>query len=366
MPSPNKPQVKILSFGDNLQARLSLIAGLHNKSAKQHHHTLVPAKESAYQQRAEGVNTTHFTHQSEERFYQHLCTLTQDLRRDSFDAGLYDGAIWVTEGALATEHSDMLRVLGLCKLALIIFVLTPLEGNNAEQEFIEACKAAGFSGDDLKVIQGDPSAEASVRVLYEAIEEVFRTKPPKPDTFLLPIEDTFSIGNRGVVATGRITRGVVTIRDEVELLGVRPTRLVTITGIEFGFSRGTHYAEAGLNIGVMLKELQDGDIERGQILAQPGTVHLSDTFEAELYFYPYSHIGELLSSPSIEQPLQLVLYTRRVQAMLISAEVGVGALTHATLQTETPIALCPLAKFYLQQSRKVSGIGLVTKIVTRP
>jgi elongation factor Tu len=360
---PNKPQVKILSFGDNLQARLSLVAGLHNQSAKQLNHVLVPTKESAYQQREEGVNTTHFAHQSEEWVYQHTSILTQDLRRDAFEAGLYDGAIWVTDGVITIEHLEMLRVLGLCKMALLVFLVTPLDANTTEQELIKDCEAAGFSGGALKVIQGDP--ETSVHVLYEAIEEVFRTKPPKPDTFLLPIEDTFVIRNRGVVATGRITRGVVRRRDEVELLGLRPTRLVTVAGIEFGFGRGRDWADAGLNIGLILKGLQDGDLERGQVLAQPGTVYLSDTFEAELHFYSYSHLG-VLSSPSIEQPLQLVIYTCKVQAKLISAEVSIGTLAHVTIQTETPVALCHLAKFYLQQGNKASGIGLVTKIIARP
>ena len=365
MPPPKKPQLKLLSFGDNFQAKLSLIAGLHNQNAQQHNRPLAPTEESAYQQRAEGVNTKLFSHQSEERSYQHTFTLTQDLRRDAFEAGLYDSAIWVTDGAMATEHLEMLRVLGLCELALVVFLVTPLEGDTIEQELIEVCEAAGFSGDALKVIQGDPAAEDSVHKLYEALEEVFHIRPPKSAPFLLPIEDTFAIRDRGVVATGRIARGVVTLGDEVELLGVRPTRLVTVTGIEFGFGRGRDWADAGLNIGVMLKGLQDGDLERGQVLAQPGTVHLSDTFEAELYFYSYSHIGALLSSPSIDQPLQLVLYTRRVQAKLISPAVNVGMLARVTIQTETPIALCPLAKFHLQQGGKASGIGLVTKILAR-
>jgi elongation factor Tu len=367
-----KPQLKILSFGDNFQSRLSLIAGLHNQSANKyqtHAFDLAPHQNSTSISKAE-TPILHLEHQSEEKLYHHTLLSHNNKLPSNTVTNLayrpqYDGAIWVIEELQAPiAQTSLLKVLRCCGAALLIFLDAGKEQHEQELDLLEltlreSCELAGLSGNEGKIIRGDSTKESAVQTLYEACDEAFFPRPTRPDTFMMPIEDVFDIKRKGLVVSGCVERGTVKAGQELELLGIRPMRRVTAIGIE-AFRRSKDFAEAGQNIGMMLRGVKRIEIERGQVLAQPGTIQVSDSFEAEVHFSPANQ--SLNYPPWIGQPFDIVLYSWRGQATLTAGEFIPHAFSWVTIRTEKPIALETLLSFAIIARARPAGYGLVTKI----
>jgi elongation factor Tu len=358
------PQLKLLSFG-HLETTLYLTTGLHNISARRYDMPLIDPVE--LQEKLFDSPRWNFEHQSDDKIYQHSVVITDaGLRELLFSARDFDGAIWVTEGVLpSSEYALMLRVLSCCGVSLIIFLVRPAkisedELDMRELELREHCSLAGFSGDEIKIVRG-VSSEDSVQALYEACDQVFFPKPKDDDNFLMPVEDVFSIQHKGTIVTGRVGRGKVKIGDEVELLGIRPTKKTTVVGVE-AFRRVKDFAVAGDNIGILLRGLKKNEIDRGQVLAKPGSIVVGNLFEAVVYFYPPEHGPKY--PPLVGQNFRMIVSGAwSGQATLSRGEFVSGGYSMVTIRTKELIALEALVSFAVIAEGRSAGQGIVTKLL---
>ena len=254
------------------------------------------------------INTAHVEYQTEKRHYAHVdCPGHADYVKNMITgAAQMDGAILVvaaTDGPMpqTKEHILLARQVGVPYIVVFLnktdLVDDPDLIDLVEMEIRELLSSYGFPGDDTPIIRGsalkaleaasagkvDDPACACINELMEAVDAYI--PDPVRDTdkpFLMPVEDVFTITGRGTVATGRVERGVVKLNDTLELVGIKPTRQVVITGIEM-FRKSLDEARSGDNAGLLIRGLQRSEIERGQVLAKPGTITPHTKFKAEVY-----------------------------------------------------------------------------------
>jgi elongation factor Tu len=242
-----------------------------------------------------------------------------------------------------------------------------------ELEVRELLTSYGFPGDDVPVVRvsalgalnGDPEGVASILKLMDALDAYVPLPPREVDKpFLMPIEDVFSISGRGTVVTGRVDRGRVKVGEEVEIIGFRPTTKKVVTGVEM-FRKLLDSGEAGDNIGVLLRGVEKDDVERGQVLAKPGSITPHTKFKAEVYILSKEEGGRHTPFFNGYRP-QFYIRTTDVTGTLHLPDgvemVMPGDNTPISAELITPVALEKGARFAIREGGRTVGAGTITEI----
>jgi len=221
-------------------------------------------------------------------------------------------------------------------------------------------------GSALKALEGDPEAEKSIMELMDAVDKFIPTPVRETDKpFLMPVEDVFSIKGRGTVVTGRISRGKVKVNETVEIIGVKPTKSTVVTGVEM-FRKQLDEGEAGDNVGLLLRGIEKNDVERGQVIAKPGSITPHKEFEAEAYILTKEEGGRHTPFFTGYRP-QIYIGTTDVTAEVV-LPTGVemvmpGDSTKMTVKLIVPIAMEEGLRYAIREGGKTVGAGVITKII---
>ena len=389
-----KPHVNIGTIGHVDHGKTSLTAAITKVLALEGE-----AEFKAYDQidgapeeRARGItiNTAHVEYQTEKRHYAHVdCPGHADYVKNMITgAAQMDGAILVVSAAdgpmpQTREHILLARQVGVPYIVVFLnkcdMVDDPELLELVEMEVRELLTKYGFPGDTTPIIRGsalkvleststDPNAPeyACIRELMNVVDEYIPTpQRPVDQPFLMPVEDVFSITGRGTVATGRVERGVVKVSDEVEIVGIaKEIRKTVITGVEM-FRKLLDQAEAGDNIGVLLRGIQRNEIERGQVLAKPGTIHPHTKFKGQVYVLTKEEGGRHKPFFSNYRP-QFYFRTTDVTGVITlpagTEMVMPGDNVVMDIELITPIAVEKGLKFAIREGGKTVGAGVVTEI----
>ena len=384
-----KPHVNIGTIGHVDHGKTTLTSAITKVLAQKG-----GAKEMNYDQidgapeeRARGItiNTAHVEYETETRHYAHVdCPGHADYVKNMITgAAQMDGAILVvaaTDGPMAQtrEHILVSRQVGVPRLIVFMNKCDLVDDEElldlVEMEIRDLLSEYDFPGDDLPVIrgsafqamQGNKEAEKAIEELMAAVDEYIPT--PVRDTdkpFLMPVEDVFSITGRGTVATGRVERGVVKVGDPVEIVGIRPTMNTVVTGVEM-FRKLMDQAEAGDNIGTLLRGVTRETVQRGQVLAKPKTVTPHTEFEAQVYVLSKEEGGRHTPFFSNYRP-QFYFRTTDVTGV-IELKEGVemimpGDNAELTVKLIHPIAIELGTKFSIREGGRTVGAGNVIKII---
>ncbi len=331
------------------------------------------------------INTAHIEYQTEKRHYAHVdCPGHADYVKNMITgAAQMDGAILViaaTDGPMAQtrEHILLARQVGVPRMVVYLnkcdMVDDPELLDLVEMEVRELLTSYGFDGDNtpvirgssLKALEGDAAYEDKIMELMNAVDEWIPT--PERDTdkpFLMSIEDVFTITGRGTVVTGRVERGELKLNEEVEIVGIKDTRKTTVTGIEM-FRKQLESAQAGDNAGVLLRGITRDEVERGQVLAKPGTVTPHTKFEAEVYVLSKEEGGRHTPFFSNYRP-QFYFRTTDVTGVIElpagTEMVMPGDNTTMTVELIHPIAIENGTKFSIREGGRTVGSGVVTKVI---
>ena len=389
-----KPHVNIGTIGHVDHGKASLTAAITKVLALEG-----DAEFKAYDQidgapeeRARGItiNTAHVEYQTEKRHYAHVdCPGHADYVKNMITgAAQMDGAILVVSAAdgpmpQTREHILLARQVGVPYIVVFLnkcdMVDDPELLELVEMEVRELLTKYGFPGDTTPIVRGsalkvleststDPNAPeyACIRELMNVVDEYIPTpQRPVDQPFLMPVEDVFSITGRGTVATGRVERGVVKVSDEVEIVGIaKEIRKTVITGVEM-FRKLLDQAEAGDNIGVLLRGIQRNEIERGQVLAKPGTIHPHTKFKGQVYVLTKEEGGRHKPFFSNYRP-QFYFRTTDVTGVITlpagTEMVMPGDNVVMDIELITPIAVEKGLKFAIREGGKTVGAGVVTEI----
>ena len=385
----SKPHVNIGTIGHVDHGKTTLTAAITKRQAEKFGGEFVDYAniDKAPEERERGItiNTAHVEYQTEKRHYAHVdCPGHADYVKNMITgAAQMDGAILVvsaTDGPMpqTREHILLSRQVGVPKMVVFInkcdMVDDPELLDLVEMEVRELLTEYGFDGDNtpiirgsaLKALEGDPKYVAAIDELMDAVDSWIDT--PVRDTekpFLMSIEDVFTITGRGTVVTGRVERGMLKLNDEVEIVGIKDTRKVVVTGIEM-FRKSLDFAEAGDNAGVLLRGINRDDVERGQVLAKPGTVTPHKKFKAEVYVLSKEEGGRHTPFFSNYRP-QFYFRTTDVTGV-IELPQGVemvmpGDNVSMTVELITKIALENGTEFSIREGGRTVGAGKVTEII---
>jgi len=346
--------------------------------------------DSAPEEKARGVtiNIAHLEYETDKRHYAHIdCPGHADYIKNMITgAAQMDGAILVvaaTDGPMpqTREHILLAKQVGLPSLIVFLnkcdMVDDPEMIDLVESEVRELLKKYEFPGDEIPVIRGsalkaleatsvdDPWAK-SVLDLMDKLDSYI--PEPVRDTekpFLMAVEDVFSIEGRGTVATGRVERGVINANEEVEVVGIRPTQKTTAVSMEM-FNKTLTQAKAGDNVGILLRGLKKEDIERGQVLAKPGTITPHTEFEAQLYVLNKEEGGRHTPFFSGYKP-QFFIRTADITGDVIlkagTEMVMPGDTVDVTVKLIQPVAMEEKFGFAIREGGKTVGAGVITKII---
>ena len=331
------------------------------------------------------INTAHVEYQTEKRHYAHVdCPGHADYVKNMITgAAQMDGAILViaaTDGPMAQtrEHILLARQVGVPRMVVFLNKCDMVDDEElldlVEMEVRELLTEYGFDGDNtpiirgsaLKALEGDEKYVKAIEDLMDAVDEWIPTPERDNDKpFLMSIEDVFTITGRGTVVTGRVERGQLKLNDTVEIVGLKPTKSTVVTGIEM-FRKQLDYAEAGDNAGVLLRGIDRKDVERGQVLAKPGTVHPHKKFEAQVYVLSKEEGGRHTPFFTNYRP-QFYFRTTDVTGVVTLPEgtemVMPGDNVTMTVELIAPIAVENGTKFSIREGGHTVGAGSVTNII---
>lgn len=336
------------------------------------------------------INTSHVEYETENRHYAHVdCPGHADYVKNMITgAAQMDGAILVvaaTDGPMpqTREHILLSRQVGVPAIVVFLNKMDMVDDEEllelVEMEVRELLSEYDFDGDNAPVVAGSAlKALEEVKAgqlgewadkileLMAAVDEYIPT--PERDTekdFLMPIEDVFSISGRGTVVTGRIERGTLHLNDDVDIVGFKPTVTTKVTGIEM-FRKEMDEAQAGDNVGVLLRGIKKDEVERGQVLAKPGTITPHTKFEAEVYALTKEEGGRHKPFFNGYRP-QFYIRTTDVTGSVILPEgvemVMPGDNVKLTVELIAPIALEEGTRFAIREGGRTVGAGVVTKII---
>jgi elongation factor Tu len=385
----SKPHVNIGTIGHvdhgktTLTAAITTVLGKKGLANPQDYASIDAAPEE--RERGITINTSHVEYETEKRHYAHIDAPghADYVKNMITGAAQMDGAILVvsaTDGPMpqTREHILLSRQVGV-KYLIVFLNKTDLVDDEelidlVEMEVRELLSEYGFPGDDtpvikgsaLKALEGDAEAEAAIMELMDTVDDYIPT--PERDTdkpLLLPIEDVFSITGRGTVASGRIDRGVVRVGDEVELVGIKPeTQKAVVTGVEM-FRKTLDYGEAGDNVGVLLRGITRDEIERGQVLAKPGSITPHTKFKAEVYVLTKEEGGRHTPFFNNYRP-QFYFRTTDVTGNIVLPEgtemVMPGDNVTIDVDLIHPIAVENGTTFSIREGGRTVGSGIVTEI----
>ena len=331
------------------------------------------------------INTAHVEYQTEKRHYAHVdCPGHADYVKNMITgAAQMDGAILViaaTDGPMAQtrEHILLARQVGVPRMVVFLNKCDMVDDEElldlVEMEVRELLTEYGFDGDNtpiirgsaLKALEGDPKYVKAIEDLMDAVDEWIPTPERDNDKpFLMSIEDVFTITGRGTVVTGRVERGQLKLNDEVEIVGLKDTKKTVVTGIEM-FRKQLDYAEAGDNAGVLLRGIDRSEVERGQVLAKPGTVHPHKKFKAQVYVLSKEEGGRHTPFFTNYRP-QFYFRTTDVTGVVTLPEgtemVMPGDNVTMTVELIAPIAVENGTKFSIREGGRTVGAGSVSEII---
>ena len=384
-----KPHVNIGTIGHvdhgktTLTAAISSVLASKGLAKKRDYSEIDGAPEE--KERGITINTSHVEYETLTRHYAHVdCPGHADYVKNMITgAAQMDGGILViaaTDGAMAQtrEHILLAKQVGVPRIVVFLnkcdMVDDPELIELVEMDVRELLSEYGYPGDDLPVIQGsalgaiqgDAGYIAKIEELMEAVDTYIETPERETDKpFLLPVEDVFTITGRGTVATGRVERGSVKVGDNVEIIGIRDTRTCVVTGVEM-FRKILDYAESGDNIGALLRGVNREDIQRGQVLAKPGSVTPHSSFKAQVYVLTKEEGGRHTPFFSNYRP-QFFFRTTDVTG-IITLDEGVemvmpGDNTVMTVELIHPIAMEQGTKFSIREGGRTVAAGSVVEII---
>ena len=390
----NKPHLNIGTIGHvdhgktTLTAAITKVLAMAGDAEYQAYDAIDKAPEE--KERGITINTAHVEYQTEKRHYAHVdCPGHADYVKNMITgAAQMDGAILVVSSAdgpmpQTREHILLARQVGVPYIVVFMNKVDQVDDPElldlVEMEIRELLSTYEFPGDDVPVIRGsalnvltcesnDPNAPeyACIRELMDAVDS-YIPDPVRNDElpFLMPVEDVFSITGRGTVATGRVERGILKLSEEVEIVGLMDApRKTVVTGIEM-FRKLLDYAEAGDNIGALLRGIQKTDIERGQVLAKPGSIHPHTKFKGQVYVLKKEEGGRHTPFFNNYRP-QFYFRTTDVTGV-ISLPEGTemcmpGDNVEMDVELITPIAIEEGLRFAIREGGRTVGSGVVTAV----
>ena len=385
----SKPHVNIGTIGHVDHGKTTLTAAITKCLAGKNGNEAVAFDniDKAPEERERGItiNTAHVEYSTDKRHYAHVdCPGHADYVKNMITgAAQMDGAILViaaTDGPMAQtrEHILLARQVGVPKMVVFMnkcdMVDDPELLDLVEMEIRDLLTEYGYDGDNtpiirgsaLKALEGDPKWVGKIDELMDAVDEWIPTPERDNDKpFLMSIEDVFTITGRGTVVTGRVERGMLKLNDEVEIVGIKPTKKTVVTGIEM-FRKQLDFAEAGDNAGVLLRGIGREEVERGQVLAKPGSVTPHDKFKAAVYVLSKEEGGRHTPFFTNYRP-QFYFRTTDVTGV-ITLEDGVemvmpGDNVNIEVELIHPIALEQGTKFSIREGGRTVGAGNVTEII---
>jgi elongation factor Tu len=345
--------------------------------------------DGAPEEKARGItiSTAHVEYETDNRHYAHVdCPGHADYVKNMITgAAQMDGAVLVVSAAdgpkpQTREHVLLARQVGVPALVVYLnkmdLVDDPELVDLVEMEVRDLLNSYSFPGDDIPIVRGSALAALeggdatlgrdSIMGLMEAVDSYIPQPVRAVDRpFLLPIEDVFSISGRGTVVTGRVERGVIKVGGEVEIVGIRSTQKTTVTGVEM-FRKLLDQGEAGDNIGALLRGTKREEVERGQVLAAPGTITPHTKFEAEVYVLTKEEGGRHTSFATNYRP-QFYFRTTDVTGTVTLPEsvdmVMPGDNVKITVELIAPIAMEENLRFAIREGGRTVGAGVVSKII---
>ncbi len=388
-----KPHVNVGTIGHvdhgktTLTAAILAVLGAHGMTAQQ---KSVDQIDAAPEEKARGITiaTAHVEYESEKRHYAHVdCPGHADYVKNMITgAAQMDGAILVVSAAdgpmpQTREHILLARQVGVPYIVVFLNKVDMVEDKElidlVEEEIRDLLKKYNFPGDTTPIIRGsalkalenpkDEAASKPVLDLVKALDEYIPDPVRETDKpFLMPIEDVFSIEGRGTVATGRIERGVVHLNDEVEMVGLKSESTKTVvTGIEM-FNKQLDEGRAGDNAGLLLRGLKKEEVERGMVLAKPGSVTPHTEFEAQVYTLTKEEGGRHKPFFKGYKPQFYIRTTDVTGEIELPAGVEMvmpGDTVNVTVKLITPVALEEKMHFAIREGGKTVGAGTVVKII---
>ncbi len=385
----SKPHVNIGTIGHVDHGKTTLTAAITKYLAGKGQADFVDYAniDKAPEERERGItiNTAHVEYQTDKRHYAHVdCPGHADYVKNMITgAAQMDGAILViaaTDGPMAQtrEHILLSRQVGVPRMVVFMNKCDMVDDEElldlVEMEIRELLSEYGFDGDNtpvirgsaLKALEGDPAYQEKIQELMDAVDSWIET--PERDTdkpFLMPIEDVFTITGRGTVVTGRVERGQLKLNDEVEIVGLKDTKKTVVTGIEM-FRKQLDYAEAGDNAGVLLRGISRDEVERGQVLAKPGTVTPHTKFKAQVYILTKEEGGRHKPFFTNYRP-QFYFRTTDVTGVIELPQgtemVMPGDNVEITVELIAPIAIENGTKFSIREGGHTVGAGNVSEII---
>ena len=386
-----KPHVNIGTIGHVDHGKTTLTAAiskvLHDEYPDLNPFTPFDEIDKAPEERQRGItiNIAHVEYETEKRHYAHVDAPghADYVKNMITGAAQMDGAILVvaaTDGPMAQtrEHVLLARQVGVPTILVALNKADMVDDEEmlelVEEEVRDLLSSQGFDGENapviqvsaLKALEGDPEWTAKVEELMDAVDDYVPTPERDMDKpFLMPIEDVFTITGRGTVVTGRVERGKLPINSEVEILGIREPQKTTVTGIEM-FHKSMDEAWAGENCGLLLRGTKRDEVERGQVVAVPGSITPHTDFEGQVYILKKEEGGRHNPFFSNYRP-QFYFRTTDVTGVITLPEgtdmVMPGDTTEITVQLIQPIAMEPGLGFAIREGGRTVGSGRVTNIL---
>ncbi|MDG2305176.1 MAG: elongation factor Tu [Candidatus Binatia bacterium] len=387
----NKPHVNVGTIGHIDHGKTTLTAAITKTQAdkKLGEYIAFDSIDKAPEEKARGITiaTAHVEYETEKRHYAHVdCPGHADYIKNMITgAAQMDGAILVvaaTDGPMpqTREHILLARQVGVPGIVVFMNKVDAVDDEElldlVELEVRELLSKYEFPGDDVPVIRGSalkaleadpgPLGTSAITELMDAVDSYF----PDPiraidEPFLMPVEDVFSISGRGTVATGRVERGIVKVGDEIEVVGIKPTEKTTVTGVEM-FRKELDQGQAGDNVGALLRGVKREDIERGQVLAKPGSITPHTHYEANVYALTKEEGGRHTPFFNGYRP-QFYFRTTDVTGVMTLPEgterVMPGDNVMGTIKLITPIAMDEGLRFAIREGGRTVGAGVVGKIL---
>ena len=387
----SKPHVNVGTIGHVDHGKTTLTAAITKVLAAKGtaEFTAFDDIDKAPEERERGITiaTAHVENQTETRHYAHVdCPGHADYVKNMITgAAQMDGAILVVSAAdgpmpQTREHILLARQVGVPYIVVYLNKVDMVDDSElldlVELEVRELLSKYQFPGDDIPIVrgsaklalEGDTSemAEGSIAKLMEATDSYIPTpERPVDKPFLMPIEDVFSISGRGTVVTGRVERGIINVGEEVEIVGIRETRKTTVTGVEM-FRKLLDEGRAGDNVGCLLRGVDKEEVERGQVLAKPGSITPHKNFRSEVYVLTKEEGGRHTPFFKNYRP-QFYFRTTDVTGTVTLKEgtemVMPGENVEVSINLITPIAMEKELRFAIREGGRTVGAGVVTEIL---
>ncbi|MBK1881572.1 elongation factor Tu [Luteolibacter pohnpeiensis] len=385
----NKPHVNIGTIGHVDHGKTTLTAAITNTlsekgfAQKKSYADIDAAPEE--RERGITINTAHVEYETEKRHYAHVdCPGHADYVKNMITgAAQMDGAILVVSAAdgpmpQTREHILLARQVGVPALVVFMNKVDLVDDEEllelVEMEVRDLLSSYEFPGDDIPIVKGsakaaldgDAAQMENIIKLMDAVDS-YIPEPERPidKTFLMPIEDVFSIEGRGTVCTGRVERGIIKKMEEVEIVGIRDTQKTTVTDIEM-FRKLLDEGRAGDNVGLLIRGLKKDQVERGQVIAKPGTVKGHTTFKSEIYVLSKEEGGRHTPFFSNYRP-QFYFRTTDVTGSIRLPEgvemVMPGDNIGLEVELITPVAMEPTMRFAIREGGRTVGAGRVGEII---